>query len=726
MIPKSAQLAIKMIVPYKYDVIDTEILSCVFAQHGVLKKCVMDNLKEASDRVIKNKTKQPSGDKKLLDFSEIEVSDECKILLDNFLFFFNQYNDKLTTDIITAYISFILISDDRLKSFAFFDENLYVKSKQPVSSELLNIITTVASFGLSRELTNFGEYLTNGITLRKYDCFGREDEIESCIDVMRRFTKNNVILLGQSGVGKTTIVHGICNYLQSKNCPKQLLGFPVFELDVNRLVSGAIYRGELEKRLETVITELKKFPNTILFIDEIHMLFNRDSDETGSSMQNSLKPFLSSGSRVIGCTTDSDYKLIERDKAFERRFSVVRIEEQDQEDTYKTLRNEKQKYENHYSIKIDDDSLRRIVSLCKIYIKNRCFPDKAFDVLDISCANATKNGHKHLQDDDISKGLYKLAGIDPTSRHILSVSDSERIIKESIFGQDESIDAVCRQIKKYYLGISDKTKPIGSFLLVGPTGTGKTELCKQIAKHFFTDESFIRYDMSEFMESHSISKLIGSPPGYVGFRSGGTLTEKIKHNPFSVILFDEVEKANVDVLNILLQIMDDGRLTDSNGNTVDFCNCLILMTSNIGCRAAVEKSKIGFNSGSDIKSTVGDEINAFFSPEFRNRLTGILYFNQITEDIFDKIFRKELNDILNIYKSECNLDVNIDNFSIDNLKKICYNSKNGVRYITRCIHDIIDDLVIESIINSKSSVDLVIDEKGKATVNELVKELIIK
>lgn len=712
MLPKAAQLTVKMLVPHKYKQIDTGLLACVFCKHGLIKKCVSDNLKDVADRVVNNKLKIVNGEKELFDFEQLDLSDECVLLLDNFLYFYNTYSDLISTEIITAYVSYIMITDNRLNSNSIFNDILYVKSKEPVTTELLNILSTVIPCQLSETLTQYGTYLVNSLLYKHYDCVGREQEIQDSIDILCQMRKNNVILVGNPGVGKTSIVYGICNVLQSDKCPKAMRGFPVLELNINKLVSGTTYRGDLEKRLDTIITELKKYPNTILFIDEIHLLFNKPTGgEEGMSIQTILKPYLANNSKVIGCTTDADYKIIEKDRAFERRFSIVRVEELDKQKTVQTLIIKKPEYEKFYEITISDEICEHLVNLCHIYIKNRYFPDKAFDILDSSCVSCKKRGGDSLQISDIQESVKKAAGIDPMNKNILSVDAVKDRIKRVVFGQDNAIDAVCNAFKKYYLGVNDKTKPIGSFLFVGPTGTGKTEICKQVARNFFTEESFIRYDMSEFKESHSVSKLIGSPPGYVGYSQGGSLTEKVKHNPFSIILFDEIEKAHMDVINILLQIMDDGRLTDSFGSTVNFCNCLIVMTSNLGCREYLEKHTIGFSQSSVNIYAVTDEINRFFSPEFRNRIDKIVYFNQISNDIFNKVFEKELTQYIEAYSTECGVDIEMDEETALKVRSKCYNEKDGVRFIRRRIAEMLDEIIINSIQESAMSIELKFNER---------------
>ena len=365
--------------------------------------------------------------------------------------------------------------------------------------------------------------------------------------------------------------------------------------------------------------------------------------------------------------------------------------------------NLKQKYTDYHNVCILDDICRYIVNQASSYIKNRYFPDKAIDILDYSCVLCANAKEYTLTESFVDEAIRKLYNID-IDKSLERVENVKSKIKQNIIGQDHAIDMICNSMYRYFLGLTSNRKPIASFLLVGATGTGKTELCKQIAYNFFTQESFLRYDMSEFMEPHSVSKIIGSPPGYVGYSSGGSLTEKVKHNPFSIILFDEIEKAHKDVLNVLLQIMDDGRLTDSFGTTIDFCNTLIVMTSNIGCKELLEKSSIGF--GSNNNSVVKDKINQYFSPEFRNRLTEIIQFNQITQDIFNKIFEREIDKYIEDWKEKCDVTLQIQEETKHQLLSRCYNEKDGVRYIQKSIRKAFDDIIFSSILNGNKDITI--------------------
>lgn len=711
--PKTAQFSLRLLVPNKYPKLNTEVFACVCHQQLLLKKVVIDNMKDCTERYVNTVCKtHPTDEKKIVEFEEVELDSDMEDLIENFLFFKSKYSDKITTDIITSYVSYMLLNTDWYKCSVFFDNCMYKKKdnyvKQKVNEELLLIINSCIEHPIPNDLMKYGKLLTSQLVRTKYDCFDRDIEIEQCVNSLSRMKKNNIILVGEPGVGKTCIVGGICNYLQSDKCPKHLKNYCVFELDTNKLIGGTTYRGDLEKRLDALLDLLAK-SKVIIFIDELHIIFNKTgSDGDSATLQNVLKPFLAENSIVIGCTTNSEYKIIERDKAFERRFSIIHINEPSKESVVKLLDKSKESYSNFHNIKIDSGSCIDVVNLCDSYIKNRYFPDKAFDVLDYACVLCKKDNKDILTKDYLEKSVYKVSGIDPSNRTVSDIFNIEDDIKHVVIGQDDAVRRICKCIKKYYAGVNDKTKPIGCFLFVGSTGVGKTELCKQIAKRCFTDESFIRFDMSEFMEQHSVAKLIGAPPGYVGHKTGGTLTEKIKHNPFSIILFDEIEKAHEDVINILLQIMDDGRLTDSFGNTVDFCNCLIVMTSNIGCKECLEKRSIGFSENTIDTSRIMNSVNNYFSPEFRNRLTDIILFNTITKESYIKIFDNKLSGYLSKYES-VGKTITLSDTAREHLFDICYSEKDGVRYIDNKISSSLDDIILD---NFDTSDNIVLDFNG--------------
>ena len=702
-LPKTAQLTLKMLVPNKYETLNTEIFSCVCIQQGIIKKIVRDNLKECTDKIVNNIVKQKPEEKKVLkEFTDMDISDEFEILLDNYFYFKNTYSDRVNSDILVCYISYLLTTQQNLKSFKLFENCLYVKAKQKVLDELLSSINNCVGNKISTELTAYGSYLTNPITITAYECFGREQEIKDCVTTLCRMNKSNIILTGNTGVGKTSVVYGICNYIQSEDCPQKLRGKFVFSLDINKVLSGTMYRGDLEKRLELIIDELETHPDIILFIDEIHILFNKHSDGNNSiSVKDVLKPYLTTDSKVIGCTTEAEYHIIEQDTAFERRFQKIHINEPNKQQSLHILLSVKNKYETYHNVVISEDVCQHIIDGCSTKLLNKQFPDKALDILDRCCVYSCLN---NVELDKEVVNICLQTSIDKGLQKQYDITNIKKELKDVIVGQDNQINSVCNFIKRYQYKLNDTSKPIACLLFVGPTGTGKTELCKQIAKKVFTEESFIRLDMTEFKEPHSISKLIGSPPGYVGYDNGGYLTEKIKHNPFSIVLFDEIEKAHIDVINTLLQIMDDGRLTDNNGVTVDFRNCLIVMTSNIGCSTYVHKNTIGFTENKKDYSVIKNAIHEFFPPEFISRLDEIITFNVIELATFEKILRKRLNEFICQYEKAFAITITIPEVTIQKMIELWYNEQNGARFIRTNIHNIIGNLFLSEDLEPSMSV----------------------
>lgn len=709
-LPISAQITIKILVPSKYAVLDTSLFSCVCIQHSVLKRVVVENLKQCADKVVNNMLKPSGKTKKMSELSDIELTDEFKYLIRNFNYLCSNYSETISTEIVTTYLSYMLVTSERLKSYKFFSDCLYQKNRQLIINGILEELTQTLDIQMDETLMQFGKYLMTPIKLCEYKCYERDSEIKSIVDILCRMTKNNVMVVGQPGVGKTCVVLGVCNYLQSKDCPDCLKGFSVFSLNVNKVISGTKYRGDMEKRVDDILKALEKCDKTILFIDEIHTLFNKPSGEDSSeSIQNILKPYLSGRSMVIGCTTNNEYRIIEKDKAFERRFSAVHISELSKDSTYLTMLDMKHDYEEFHNIEIPNDICRYSVYMCETYIKNRYFPDKAFDVIDGACVVCKTDNRTELSELDVNKYVSVVSGVKLSAITLDDVDACEKKVRENVFGQDDAIKTVFDALRRYTVGVNDKKKPIASFLFVGPTGVGKTELCRQLADQLFSRESFIRLDMSEYMESHSVSKIIGSPPGYVGYRSSGTLLEKVKHNPFSIILFDEVEKAHPDVLNILLQIMDDGRLTDATGDTINFCNCIICMTSNIGCSDVTNHGRLGFTNG--IKDTrINDAVSKYFAPEFLGRLDAVCIFNPMSDDMYSKIFNKELMDFTSRYKDSCSLDIQLTNESIEFLKQSCRENKYGVRVLRKKIRDSLEQLCLDAV--KRNLCELLIDTEG--------------
>ncbi len=475
---------------------------------------------------------------------------------------------------------------------------------------------------------------------------GREDELNRVMQVLCRRKKNNPLLVGEPGVGKTAIIEGLALKIVNDETPEILKNASLFSLDIGALLSGTKYRGDFEKRLKGVLSELEEIDNAILFIDEIHTIVGAGSTSGGSmDLSNLLKPALASGGiKCIGATTYGEFRnFFDKDKALSRRFAKVDVEEPSIEDTYKIILGLRDKYEAHHKVTYSDEALRTSVELAKKYINDRFLPDSAIDLIDEVAASF------HIDDDrksdvtveDIEHVIAKIAHI--PSRQVSSDDKSvlknlEADLKKVVYGQDEAIDEVAKAVKRARAGLGRPHAPIGSFLFAGPTGVGKTEVAKKLAETLGVH--FERFDMSEYMEKHNVARLIGAPPGYVGYEEGGQLTEAIRKHPYTVLLLDEVEKAHPDVMNILLQVMDSATLTDNDGVKTDFRNVIIIMTSNLGVKAAPQ---VGFHKDETHKAEAA--IGDFFAPEFRNRLDAIVHFKPLSEEVMIHIVEKFLGEL---------------------------------------------------------------------------------
>uniref|UniRef100_UPI0035658E4F ATP-dependent Clp protease ATP-binding subunit ClpA n=1 Tax=Pseudoalteromonas sp. TaxID=53249 RepID=UPI0035658E4F len=468
---------------------------------------------------------------------------------------------------------------------------------------------------------------------------GRDSEVERTVQVLCRRKKNNPLLVGEAGVGKTAIAEGLAYRIVNEQVPDVIADAVVYSLDMGALLAGTKYRGDFEKRFKSLLKELQAKPSAILFIDEIHTIIGAGAASGGvMDASNLLKPLLSSGKlRCMGSTTYNEYKnIFEKDRALVRRFQKIDVLEPSVADTTKILNGLKERYEAHHGIRYTQKALKAAAELSAKYINERHLPDKAIDVIDEAGANQrllpTSKRKKTIGVADIENIVAKMARIPPQS---VSSSDKEtlknldRNLKMLVFGQDPSIDALTSAIRLSRSGLSSEDKPVGSFLFAGPTGVGKTEVTKQLAKCMGVE--FIRFDMSEYVERHAISRLIGAPPGYVGFEQGGLLTEAVIKNPHAVVLLDEIEKAHSDIYNILLQVMDHGTLTDNNGRKADFRNVVVVMTTNAGVQQTTRAS-IGFTEQDHTHDAMG-EINKVFSPEFRNRLDNIIWFNHLDKEV---------------------------------------------------------------------------------------------
>ncbi|MCL1936145.1 MAG: ATP-dependent Clp protease ATP-binding subunit [Defluviitaleaceae bacterium] len=601
---------------------------------------------------------------------------------------------------------------------------------------------------------------------------GREKEIERIIQILSRRTKNNPVLVGDPGVGKTAIAEGLAQKIIQGNIPELLKDKRVVSLDLSAMVAGSKYRGEFEERIKKVINELKTAGNIILFIDELHTIVGAGAAEGSIDASNILKPSLARGEiQVVGATTLDEYrKYIEKNAALERRFQPVRVEEPSEEEAILMLKGLRDKYEAHHNVKITDEALTASVLLSSRYITDRFLPDKAIDLLDESASKVRLRTYtappniKILEDkieelekekeEAVKTEAYEYAGVirqkqkeirqkleqeknewAQKSSGSASVVDEEEIanivtewtgipvkklqeeesgklinledtLHNRIIGQEEAVKSVSRAIRRGRVGLKDPKRPVGSFLFLGPTGVGKTELSKALANSLFgSDDSIIRLDMSEYMEKHTVSKLIGSPPGYVGYDDGGHFTEKVRRKPYSVILFDEIEKAHPDVFNALLQILEDGHITDSQGRKVNFKNTVIIMTSNAGAKNIINPKKLGFTSNSDsektyqdMKKSVMSEIKNIFRPEFLNRIDDIIVFHPLTEEEIEKVAKGMLSEVIKRVNENMGISLNLTTNAIKELVKEGYDVTYGARPLRRAIQNKIEDRIAEAVL----------------------------
>jgi len=540
---------------------------------------------------------------------------------------------------------------------------------------------------------------------------GRKEELERTIQVLNRRRKNNPIFVGDPGVGKTAIAEGLALKIMSGEVPEAFLNAEVFALDMGALLAGTKYRGDFEARLKAVLNELKERPGAILFVDEIHTIVGAGATSGGSlDASNILKPVLASGSlRCIGSTTYEEYKNhFEKDRALSRRFQKIEVGEPTREEALEILKGLKSYYEEHHGVRYATPALKAAVELSARHINDRFLPDKAIDVIDEAGAVCKLRGKpggkaKVISALDVEKVVARMAKI-PSER--VSSSDRDRLmfldseLKGVIYGQDQAIDAVVKAIRRSRAGLALPGKPTGSFLLAGPTGVGKTELARQLAQTMGIN--FMRFDMSEYMEKHAVARLIGAPPGYVGFEQGGLLTDGVRKHPHSVLLLDEIEKAHPDMFNILLQVMDYATLTDNNGRKADFSHVILLMTTNAGAREMSAKS-IGFSGKAD-PGAVADKgqkvLERLFSPEFRNRLDGVIHFKPLTSEIMSMIVGKFIGE-LNAQMRERNVTVKVNEEAAALLAEKGFDPAYGARPLARVIQTEIKDALAQEMLFGK-------------------------
>ncbi len=530
---------------------------------------------------------------------------------------------------------------------------------------------------------------------------GRVDEIDRVMQTLCRRKKNNPLLVGEPGVGKTAVAEGLALKISDGEVPDILKSAKVYALDMGALIAGTKYRGDFEKRLKGILKELKKEKDAILFIDEIHTMVGAGATSGGSmDASNLLKPALARGEiKCIGATTYQEFRnFFDKDKALSRRFAKIDVEEPSVEDTFTILKGVQHKYEQFHKIGFTDEALQSAIDLSVKYLHDRFLPDKAMDIIDEVGAHFMLRGKENFTvvPADIEESVAKMMKLPST---VIGTDDTKKLktlendLKAHIIGQDEAIGVLATAIKRSYAGLNGENRPIGSFLFVGPTGVGKTALATQLAQTLHVH--FERLDMSEYMEPHTVSRLVGAPPGYVGYEQGGLLTEMIKKHPHTVLLLDEIEKAHPDIMNILLQIMDGAKLTDNNGVVTDFKNVVLIMTSNLGTK---EPNVMGFNKDTSVKTDKA--INAFFAPEFRNRLNAIVNFNPLDTDALIKIVDRELEK-LNTLLAAKEIRVKVSKKAKAYLAQEGYDERYGARHIARVIDEKIKEALTDEILFGK-------------------------
>ena len=535
---------------------------------------------------------------------------------------------------------------------------------------------------------------------------GRDEEIRRSVQILSRRSKNNPVLIGEPGVGKTAVAEGIAAYIAGSDAPDSMAGKRLVALDLPALLAGTKYRGDFEERVKAVLKDVKKAGDVILFIDEMHTMIGAGSAEGAIDAANILKPALGRGEvQIIGATTPEEYRRhIEKDAALERRFQPVKIAEPSRSDSLKMLGAVRQSLEKHHGVKISDAALTAAVDLSARYINDRFLPDKAIDLADEAAAHIRVSGGGLVTAEDIAGIVSMWTGIpvanlsaDETKR----LCNMESILHRRVIGQNEAVTAVSRAIRRGRVGLSDPDRPIGSFLFLGPTGVGKTELCRALAEAVFGEsDAMIRLDMSEYMEKHAVSKLIGSPPGYVGYEDGGQLTERVRRKPWSVVLFDEIEKAHEDVWGVLLQIMDDGRLTDSAGRVVSFRNTIIVMTSNVGAKSISDgRPRMGFTpDGGDeaqlMRARINEELRRTFKPEFLNRIDETIVFRRLSRAEIRSIAERMLLTVAERFKA-LGMTLSVPDQVVDFLAERGYDEKYGARPLRRAIRSMIEDKAAE-------------------------------
>ena len=747
----------------KTDSVATKALEAAGANYDLLRQVVINNI--GKGQAMRPATEYSKKVRQILELARLNA---------------NKFGNSSAgeEDVLFA----ILADDDSLTNIMFLLSGV---EKEVVKRNLKELLQDqnpeVASIkDLSENVSNYARDLNEEAESGKIDpVIGRDDEIERVIQILMRRTKNNPILIGEPGVGKTAISEGLAQRIVEGEVPRIIEDKTILSLDLASMIAGTKYRGDFEERLKKLFDELATHDEIILFIDEFHMVLGAGAAEGSMDAANILKPILAKGDiQIIGATTIEEYrKYIEKDSALTRRMQPIQVEEPSLSDSRKIIYGIKDKYEAHHGVEITDDAINAAVELTDRYINDRYLPDKAIDVIDEAMSKVRIKAYQEeetstnpqekiqelvvekeqaVKDQDFEKaaelrdrinqarfdmeaeiekknkeksnlfiGFDDIASIVASWSKVpvtkLTEDEKEKYanldhdLEGTVIGQQEAIKSVAHAIKRARVGLKDPSKPIGSFIFVGPTGVGKTYLAKSLAENIFgSEEHLIRMDMSEYMEKFAVSRLVGSPPGYVGYEEGGQLTEQVRNHPYSVILFDEIEKAHPDIFNLLLQILDDGRLTDGQGRTVDFKNTIIIMTSNVGVSSLNEKQAIGFETGNveeknaeRTREIIEREVKNAFAPEFLNRLDEVIMFNPLSEANIEEITklmlektRERLNNI--------DIDITYDADVVKLLAKEGFNEEYGARPLERHITKMIDDRLAEDILDNKLNRDAII------------------
>ncbi len=768
---KALNLAIRSASEMGHTYIGTEHLLLGLIKEGsgvaatALKQAGLDTVS------LENKIKETSGTALPVSLTPNDLTPRSKRVMQNAVMIASQLGKNYVG---TEHLLLSIMQETDSYAYNFLSElGVNMNSIMDISEEIDTDSNSTNPNSDTKNLDKFGRDLTEAAKKGEIDpVIGREEEIERVIQILSRRTKNNPVLIGEPGVGKTAVAEGLALKIVEGQVPEILRDKRIVTLDLTGMVAGSKYRGDFEDRIKNAIDEVKKSKNVILFIDELHTIVGAGSAEGSADAANILKPSLARGDfQVIGATTISEYrKYIEKDAALERRFQPVNIGEPSEDEAVQILQGLRDRYEAHHKVKISDEAIKAAVNLSSRYIADRFLPDKAIDLVDEAASRVRlqsltapdnlkeleerikkldsekssavneqeferaakiRDEQKTLQaqldkekqkwqesqnsasgevtPENIAQIVSQWTGI-PVVQLTEEESDRllrmEQILHDRVVGQDEAVSAVAKAIRRGRVGLKDPNRPIGSFIFLGPTGVGKTELCKALAQAMFGDENaMIRLDMSEFMEKHTVSKLIGSPPGYVGFDEGSHFTEQVRRKPYSVILFDEIEKAHPDVFNTLLQILDDGRLTDSQGRTVDFKNTIIIMTSNVGARLITDRQQsLGFKGESDedkkedIRDIVMGELKNTFRPEFLNRIDDIIVFNKLTQPEIKEIAAKMLDNLAKRIR-QLDIDISFTDEAITAISDAGFDETYGARPLRRAITSKIEDAISEKILD---------------------------